>query len=98
MLVMVSRRVLFVVAFVSSLLCASFGAFGQKAPPGGGIEPSTFGRNLIFLGLSGPTSIIFDSTCVFAPPDAVIPPDQCVVIQPTPGPTTFHFEDLGSIY
>jgi hypothetical protein len=91
---MYSRRFVLVIAFVSSLFGASFGVFGATA--GGGIEPSTFGRNLIFLGLAGTGSIVFDSTCVLDPP--IAPPDQCVLIQPAAGKTNFDFEDLGSIY
>jgi hypothetical protein len=91
---MYSRRFVLVIAFVASLFGASLGAFG--ATPGGGIEPSTFGRNLIFLGLAQVGAITFDGTCVLDPP--IAPPDQCVIIQPAPGQTTFDFEDLGSIY
>jgi len=72
-------------------------AIAANDPPAGGLEPTTFGGRMIFLGL-GVATIISDATCVFAPQDAPPPDTRCVAIPPAPSAITSDFQDIGSIY
>jgi len=82
--------------FAFSMLLVPSSAIATD-PPAGGMEPTTFGGRMVFLGL-GIASIISDETCVFAPQDALPPDTRCVVIPPAPSGTTSDFQDIGSIY
>ena len=69
------------------------GGGGGGGPPPGGVEPSTFGHTVIYLGVLT-ASIVFDPTCG---PGTYIPPQLCVVLQAAPGETDFSFPNLASM-
>ncbi len=92
-----SRKMLHGAVFAFSMFLVPSSAIAANDPPAGGLEPTTFGGRMVFLGL-GIANIISDGTCVFAPQDALPPDTRCVAIPPAPSATTSDFQDIGSIY
>lgn len=98
------RRNCLLVLF-STLLMLSFAAtsFAQDDKPrrkdlvDSTGDPDSFGSNVRFMGLVNAGVLILDPTCDPTSVGELSPDDRCIVLNPSPAPTSFDVRDLGRV-
>lgn len=61
-------------------------------------DANSFGRNVVYIGLVQSGQVTLQESCVPAPGDPPLgPDDRCVTVNPQPASTSFSFNDLGRI-